>query len=217
MSDGRFQNSLVMAFIKNNAISGLIGPVVSYNRKGVSLVRSQCPSIKDHKSVKQLAQRMRMKLANNFLSSFKSLVKISYGDAEGKDNAYNRAKSMLLKETMVGNYPDISIDCSLVRMSHDPVSYLIVDNLSYHDDALTMEVHVDPAIRNRRVQLLVVRYCEGIADFSDMLPLSDNDRYNLSWGKLDQEHGPWHFWLMLYDPLSNHCYGSVYRYCPASK
>ena len=94
-------------------ISGKIGPVVAYMRNGESIVREHVIP-KDPKTPAQLAQRMKLKLANNGLRPLKNQINIGY---EGTGFTYRKVVGITMKENIVGGYPNLRIDYSRVKIS----------------------------------------------------------------------------------------------------
>ena len=96
---------------------GKVGNVIMYEMYGKSFVRSRPESYKDKKSKKQLAQRQRLKLAQNFVRGFNPLVRITMKEAAVGRSPYHTAVSLNLKEAVSGEYPDQFINPEHVILS----------------------------------------------------------------------------------------------------
>ncbi|MCU4176534.1 DUF6266 family protein [Carboxylicivirga sp. N1Y90] len=107
----------------NDGSSGKIGSVVTYQMYGKSYVRSLPSQYKDKKSVKQLAQRQKMSLVNEFLSPYKDVLKICFQQVASGCSAYAAAKSYNLLNSIYGEFPNQYIDFTkaLVSMGSVPL------------------------------------------------------------------------------------------------
>ncbi len=94
-------------------ISGKIGPVVVYTRKGESIVREHVIP-KDPQTPAQLAQRMKLTLANSGLKPLKNHINVGY---KGTDITYRKLVGVAMREYIVGDYPNLCIDYSRVIVS----------------------------------------------------------------------------------------------------
>ena len=94
-------------------LSGKIGPVVVYMRKGQQIVRSN-NTPKDPKTPKQLAHRMKFSLSNKGLSPLNKAIKMGHrGDTE----AYRKIVGKAYHEAIVGEYPEFTIDYSKIKIA----------------------------------------------------------------------------------------------------
>ena len=111
-----------MARINNGifgSISGKIGNIEGYVRKGVPLIRLKKRKTNIPPSLKQLAVRQKMKVVNVFIDSMTEFVAQGFDLVAANETftANNAAKSYQLLYAIQGEYPDFSIDYPKVRLS----------------------------------------------------------------------------------------------------
>lgn len=94
-------------------LSGKIGPVTTYLRKGVQVVRANTKP-RDPKTPKQLAHRMKFSLVNKDLSPLNSAIKLGHN---GDTDAYRTIVGKAYHEAIVGEYPNFTIDYSKIKIS----------------------------------------------------------------------------------------------------
>lgn len=110
-----------MAQIKKGILtgaSGRIGNLVVCERYGKSYIRT-LPSHMNHpNSDKQLAQRMRFAVVQQFLKPVLKFIKITFvAYADGR-SGYSSAMSYNLNHALKGTYPNITLDYALARVSY---------------------------------------------------------------------------------------------------
>ncbi|WP_316814337.1 DUF6266 family protein [Pedobacter heparinus] len=111
-----------MARINNGifgSISGKIGNIEGYVRKGQPLIRLKKRKTNIPPSLKQLAVRQRMKVVNTFIGSMTKFVAAGFDLAAANETytANNAAKSYQLLHAIQGEYPDFSIAYPLARLT----------------------------------------------------------------------------------------------------
>lgn len=106
----------------NDGSSGKIGNVVTYQMYGKSYMRSLPAQYRDKKSDKQLAQRQKMQLVNDFLGPYKDVIRIGFKDTAVGRSAYSAAKSYNLLQAVGGDYPEQYIDYTKALVSLGSVS-----------------------------------------------------------------------------------------------
>lgn len=84
-------------------VSGKVGNIVGYRRKGKDLVRVQAASISDAKTPKQLKQRQKVATVMEFLKPILPFIRIGYKNYAQGRTAYNTATSFLLKRCLTEN------------------------------------------------------------------------------------------------------------------
>ena len=94
--------------------SGKIGPYVFYVSGDKQIVRSNSVP-RDPKTPAQLAQRAKVSIANKGLSPLCQIIKQGYGNDAG---AYRRLVGKTIREFVVGEYPNLSIDYSKIEISN---------------------------------------------------------------------------------------------------
>lgn len=108
-----------MAQIKHGAlgkVSGKIGNISFSTWKDQTIVKERPSKSKKPASKKQLEQRLKMAKANQFMRTIKEVITLGYRDLTVKMTGYNAAVRNLLKNAVNGNYPDYSIDYTLVQI-----------------------------------------------------------------------------------------------------
>lgn len=96
-----------------DGLSGKIGPVVTYVRDGVQVVRS-LPKRNDPKTEKQLAHRMKFKLVSQGLSPLNNAIKQGY---QNKKDAYRTLFSKVYHEAIAGEYPHFRLDYGKIHIA----------------------------------------------------------------------------------------------------
>ena len=105
-----------MARTKNillKGASGKIGDIVTFERNGTQVIREYVIP-KDPKTHAQLAQRMKMKLANKGLSPLKFIIKQGH---IGNSKAYRSSISKTMKDCIIGTYPNLTLEYSKVELA----------------------------------------------------------------------------------------------------
>lgn len=101
----------------NEGSSGRVGNVVTYQMYGKSYMRSLPGQYRDKKSLKQLAQRQKMQLVNDFLGPLKNVLRITFKSQAVGRSAYSAAKSYNLLNGIGGAYPEQYIDFTKALVS----------------------------------------------------------------------------------------------------
>jgi len=99
--------------------SGKVGNVVGAHWRGIDYMRS-LPRVNKGRPVtqEQLAHRLKFAAAVTFAKPLSYVFNLGYGRlARHKVTAYNLAVQQIYKEAIVGEYPNISVDPALVRIS----------------------------------------------------------------------------------------------------
>lgn len=108
--------------------SGKIGDIVTFERNGTQVIREYVIP-KDPKSPAQLAQRMKLELANKGLSPLTNRIKQGH---LGNGKAYRTEIGRVIKECLVGEYPNLSLDYSLVQIAEGKLQ--LPENISVNID-----------------------------------------------------------------------------------
>ncbi|MDR6783293.1 hypothetical protein ABIE26_000219 [Pedobacter africanus] len=148
------------------AISGKIGNIEGYIRKGQPLIRLKKRKSNIPPSLKQLAVRQKMKVVNTFIGSMTEFVAAGFGLAAANETytANNAAKSNQLLNAIQGEYPDYSIDYSKVRltegilpMADDPQVTTLANGLLF-----TWGFDVNEGYYYQRQQVMLLAYAPAI-------------------------------------------------------
>jgi len=97
--------------------SGTVGTVIGGSWKGINYMRSIAASYTNANTQAQQEQRAKFKLGISFATTLTGLFNLSFRNYAVKMSGYNNALSYLLKNAIVGNFPDYSIDYSQVLVS----------------------------------------------------------------------------------------------------
>jgi hypothetical protein len=97
-------------------ISGKVGEQVYSSRNGIGHVRNLPKPSKKPATDKQLAQRMKFRLAMGFLTPLKNMLNDSYRKMNRKSTGIGSAARQILSEAFVGQYPELRIDFSKVSL-----------------------------------------------------------------------------------------------------
>lgn len=97
--------------------SGKVGPVVGASWRGMDVLRSLPKKSKRAATEEQLIQRSKFTLVAHFLRAIKPVISQFYGYNSGNKSKANKAMSYHIKDAIVGNYPDYTIDYPKVIIS----------------------------------------------------------------------------------------------------
>src|SRR6476661_3299475 len=159
-----------MATIKNGIngpVSGKIGNVVGSSWRGINILRS-VPKAPTHFSDKQLANQLRMKLAQLFLKQFIPVVRIGFKDDTIIPTAFNSALSFNKKNAIAGEYPNLYLDYAAVKLSQGPLYIPEAIQIAEDDAGLHFSWDNEIGLNGERDdQLLVITWNEAkqISDY----------------------------------------------------
>lgn len=102
----------------NGPVKGRVGNVVFYTMYGKTIARS-LPQINRRKkpTLKQQAQRQKMKLVQELLQPLRHFIKITFAPAAQDNAPYHVAKSYNLLHAIHGEYPNQTINWPKVQLS----------------------------------------------------------------------------------------------------
>ena len=89
--------------------SGKVGEVIGSSWKGIPYIKARPTQFHDAKTPKQLTHRMKLQAAHGFARSIKPLIEIGFRNVTGTQTPYNKAVSCVLKNAVVGEYPEVGI------------------------------------------------------------------------------------------------------------
>lgn len=98
-------------------VSGTVGNVIGGTWKGISYLRSQASARRTSSSQAQLEQQAKFALVMKFLQPMTPLLSVSFRDYAVKMSGFNNAMRYTLKNAVIGTYPAVEIDYSLVLVS----------------------------------------------------------------------------------------------------
>ncbi len=108
---GRLHNGL------NGGFSGRVGNIVGAHWRSIPYIRSAPQKSKKPRTEKQRAQEEKLGMASHFLSPFRNLLEIGFGQAPGTGTGCNKATTLLMTTAIRGTYPNYCIDYPAVRIS----------------------------------------------------------------------------------------------------
>lgn len=97
--------------------NGTVGTVVGGSWKGTAYMRGKAQSIKNPRTEKQMAQRMKFGLAQKFVKVMTAYLQVGFRNYTQHQTATNGAMSHTVRNCMVGKYPSFGIDPSKVLVS----------------------------------------------------------------------------------------------------
>lgn len=100
----------------NGPFSGKVGPVVGYMLNNQAVIRALPGRSKKPLTPKQLHQRGKFALMNDFLGQLTDLLNLTYGHLVVHMTGYNKAFSYNVMNAVRGFYPDLSIDYKMVLL-----------------------------------------------------------------------------------------------------
>ncbi len=118
---------------------GKLGNLVFYKVGGKGRVRTRAEHFRDRKSPAQLAQRQRLQVVNGFLKPFREAIRITFaGEALGR-TAFQAAQSHIMRNALVGEYPDIYVDKSKALLSRGTIPLPVSASVKSHPEGLLVE------------------------------------------------------------------------------
>lgn len=105
-------------------LSGKLGPIVTFVRNGKQYARLHTIP-RDPRTPAQLAQRAKLSLVNKGLAPLNQVIKKNFKEG---NIAYRSLVGQTIREFVVGDYPDLTIDYSKVPISEGRV--LLPENLT---------------------------------------------------------------------------------------
>ena len=97
--------------------NGTVGTVIGGSWKGMAYMRGKAQSVKNPRTDKQMAQRMKFSVAQKFLKVMAAYLQVGFRNYTQHQTANNAAMSYTVRNCMTGEYPTFSIDPSKVLVS----------------------------------------------------------------------------------------------------
>ena len=97
--------------------NGTVGTVVGGSWKGTAYMRGKAQSIKNPRTEKQMAQRMKFGMAQKFVKVMTAYLQTGFRNYTQHQTANNAAMSHTVRNCIVGKYPSFGIDPSKVLVS----------------------------------------------------------------------------------------------------
>lgn len=126
-----------MARISKGVLGGFqgkVGNVVGSNWREIDYIRSLPRRSNRPPSEKQLMQRLKFRVALNFMKKVRHGFELGYvGNRPSRSSVYADCLGHVMNDAVVGQYPDFKIDYSKVEISRGRL--LGLNNLSWHKTA----------------------------------------------------------------------------------
>lgn len=90
--------------------SGKVGNVIGGNWKGIDYMRVKPASVHNPRTEGQMDQRTRFAQVLQFLQPMKDFIKVGYKNYAIKMTQFNSAMSYILKNAVIGSFPNYTID-----------------------------------------------------------------------------------------------------------
>ncbi len=155
-----------MAIIKNGIVGGFlgkVGPVVGTKWKGLYVMRGLPDKSTKPPSEKQEAQQARFKLAINFVNKMRELLQVSFKDFNDNKMGTNSAASYVMKNAVIGEYPNLAIDYSYVLVARGDLPNVIIAAAASTEPGKISFTWTDNAgrgIAKKDDKAILVAYCE---------------------------------------------------------
>lgn len=101
----------------HGGFSGRVGNVVGSTWKGKKVMKIRPASVRNPRTPRQLEVRQRFRLMGRFLSSQNRLVRLGWKAAAIEVTSFNEAMRQNIAEAITGEYPELAIDFSMVKLS----------------------------------------------------------------------------------------------------
>lgn len=101
----------------HGGFTGRVGNIVGSQLRGKQVLRIRPASVANPNTEKQRNQRERFGLVNRFLATQSQLVKIGFRSYSGRQSAFNAAASYNLRNAITGDYPDVQLNYTDLRIS----------------------------------------------------------------------------------------------------
>ena len=107
----RFKDGLLGAF------TGKAGNIVASMWRNIRVVKAAGPSTRNNNSPAQVEQQARFNLASSFVRNMSELFDLTYESVADQMTAQNKAIGAVVKEAIIGDYPNFTIDYPEVVVS----------------------------------------------------------------------------------------------------
>ena len=97
--------------------NGTVGTVIGGSWKGLAYMRGKAQSIKNPRTEKQMAQRIKFGMAQKFVKVMTAYLQVGFRNYTQHQTATNAAMSHTVRNCITGKYPTFAIDPSKVLVS----------------------------------------------------------------------------------------------------
>ena len=116
--------------------SGKVGTVVGASWKGTAYMRGQATHVKNPRTPKQIEQRTKMEFARNYLQQAQEFLNVGLKDVAKHQSPLNYAVSQMVRNAILGDYPDYAPDYTKLVWSHGLLTPPVVETVYANYDAL---------------------------------------------------------------------------------
>lgn len=109
--------------------SGKVGTVIGASWKGTAYMRGQATHVKNPRTPKQIEQRTKMEFARNFLSQAQEFLNVGLKDVAKHQSPLNYAVSQMVRNAILGDYPDYAPDYTKLVWSHGLLTPPVVETV----------------------------------------------------------------------------------------
>ena len=128
-----------MGTIKQGILGGFngkVGTVIGASWKGTAYMRGQATHVKNPRTPKQIEQRTKMEFARNFLQQAQEFLNVGLKDVAKHQSPLNYAVSQMVRNAILGDYPDYAPDYTKLVWSHGLLTPPVVETVYANYDAL---------------------------------------------------------------------------------
>jgi hypothetical protein len=142
-------------------VRGKVGNLIVTEAFGAPVAKGLPRSSSKPPSQKQLEQRQKMFVSGKFLRKIKKVVLLGFGNEAHRMNGFNLASKLLIKWALRGQYPDYSIDYSLVTVSQGELPSLFAPaTVSTVKDTITFTWNATEVVNTKPDdKAILVSYC----------------------------------------------------------
>ena len=109
--------------------SGKVGTVIGASWKGTAYMRGQATHVKNPRTPKQIEQRTKMEFARNFLQQAQEFLNVGLKDIAKHQSPLNYAVSQMVRNAILGDYPDYAPDYTKLVWSHGLLTPPVVETV----------------------------------------------------------------------------------------
>ena len=116
--------------------SGKVGTVIGASWKGTAYMRGQATHVKNPRTAAQIAQRTKMEFARNYLQQAQEFLNVGLKDVAKHQSPLNYAISQMVRNAILGDYPNYAPDYTKLVWSHGLLTPPVVETVYANYDAL---------------------------------------------------------------------------------
>ena len=128
-----------MGTIKQGILGGFngkVGTVIGSSWKGITYMKGIPTHTRNPRTEKQIAQRTKMEFARNFLQPAAEFINLGFRDVAKHQSPLNYAASQMMRNAILGDYPDYAPDYTKLVWSHGLLTPPVVETVYANYDAL---------------------------------------------------------------------------------